>query len=1444
MDNSISILQNPAPGTKFLRFRGDTETFTLSLSKKEAGSAWIRTNIGHAKIIRNEIIKKVANKEPHLGRDWFDIPMEQVDEFSFKVVLPLCETGHFEAKCFFIKKGAAGPVWPEGHNITINVEPAHTCSSNIIYNAFVRQFGYNKSGDAIKHLTPRLKDLDDEGYTVIPPSGTFRDLIKELDFIIGKLGCRIIQLLPVNPTPTTFGRMGRFGSPFAALSFTAVDSAQAEFDPKATPLEQFIELVDAVHQRNAKIIIDIAVNHTGWGARLHETHPEWLVRDPEGQIEVPGAWGVRWEDLTRLDYTKKELWFHIANVFLKWCRRGVDGFRCDAGYMIPEAAWKYIIAVVREQYPETVFFLEGLGGNIPVTGRLLNKAGFNWAYSELFQNFDRSQIEHYLPGAMKSSDQEGLMVHFAETHDNNRLAADSALYAGMRTALCALASHSGAFGFANGVEWYATEKINVHDSPSLNWGAIPNQVKHICRLNSILKNHPAFFDKTILKMIQKGDGNFIVLLRHHVPTGKKLLVLVNLDCKNRTKVSWNYMETGMSESVFFDLITDKEISALVSGMQHYFFLDPGQVLCLSPNMNDIKLISNNKSEKFAIPARITRQLMRAKALEVFLFYNKIEETGKFDPDEAARRLWRSPEELCRTLNTCSDESRVVTWQFPRDKTREVMVPPDHFLLVCATAPFRARIVQDSKEDYKMIAGEYSLPGADGKFFVLFSPLRIGNDHRTILLDLAVYEPGECEHFTARLLLLAKPENVVIKRYFNRKQVLEYPLLFLDTNGRGTMVRANSEWGELKSRYDALLAANINDKFPEDRRVMFTRCRAWLVFQGYSQDINKDCLDAFAFDYDSGGFWQFLVPSGQGEYVFLKICIKMLSKENAVRMLFYRCPDGKEKLNDEKEIKLILRPDIEDRSFHETTKAYSGLENIFPASVKSNSKGFIFSAHQSRQISIKTSRGLFVSEPEWEYMVNRPLDAQRSLDPYSDLFSPGYFYTMLKGGEFVELTAQVTDPAHITGFSEKTILPSEKDAAKIFSSGFNKKTDVKIDEALFKAMDMFVVDRGKLKSIIAGYPWFLDWGRDSLIFLRGMIAAGRYEDSKSVLKLFGQYEQNGTLPNMIHGDNAENRNTSDAPLWFFTACSNLVEAEKNESFLDSECGGRTIRDILLSIGRCLISETGISGTANSVKMDFESGLIFSPAHFTWMDTNYPACTPREGYPIEIQALWCAALSFLCKIDPSENKKDWENLKEKVKTSILDFFVIKGQKHLADCLHTKTRGPASSAEPDDALRPNQLFAVTLGAVSDQGVCRGIVDSCMELIVPGAIRSLADRPVRFPIEIIDNGKRLNDPYKPYHGEYKGDEDTKRKPAYHNGTAWTWIFPSFCEAWFKAYGKKGRKTALAWLLSGARLMGKGCVGQIPEILDGDSPHKQRGCDAQAWGVSEFLRVLRLLES
>ncbi|MFH2219672.1 MAG: amylo-alpha-1,6-glucosidase [Pseudomonadota bacterium] len=1426
----IEPTQAPSPGNHLLMFRGDTQTFTLTLSQNNKGSAWLRTTIGHVDITRNEIVDSVVDNSPPLARDWFDLPMKRTGAGRFEITLPLLDVGHFEAKCFFLGEGESSPLWPQGPDTVINVQPADMCCANIIYNAFVRQFGPNKYGGAAPDSSRKkcIKTLDDTGYTVIPKSGTFRDLISELDFIIGKLGCRIIQLLPVHPTPTTYGRMGRFGSPFAALSFTAVDPALAEFDPRATPLEQFIELVDAVHQRNAKVLIDIAINHTGWAAAIHETHPEWLVRDPEGKIEVPGAWGVRWEDLTKLDYSRKDVWRYMADVFLTWCRRGVDGFRCDAGYMIPVPAWKYIVARVRMQFPDTIFLLEGLGGKISVTRDILNLANFNWAYSELFQNYDRGQIENYLPEAIAISQTDGITVHFAETHDNPRMAARSKTYAKMRTALCALFSHQGAFGFANGVEWFATEKINVHESPSLNWGAKDNQIEPIRRISTILKNHPAFHDQTDLKLIQKGGGDFLVLLRHHRPSGKKVLVAANLDDSNPARARWHTREAGISTSDFSDLISGRTVAGSVSANICEVPLEPGAVLCLSPDAKDLDIFLGEDDQSFLLPARIERQRARAKALEVFMFYHGLHDLNQFDPEKNARELLNDPVEYCRSLNPGSEEPRVVTWCRPRDEKREVMVPPDHFLLVVADAPFRARILNDEH-----VSGfEESLPRPDGTFFALFNPPPVPAQHSALTLKLTVFTPGRCQHIDAPLLFLTRPENVGAKSVFGRTELQGRQLVLLDTNGNGGMLRAHAAWGELASRYDALLAANLHPDIPEDRRVLFSRCRAWLVFQDYSQELNRHCQESFHFDYRHG-YWRFRIPTGQGAHVVLTIAAEMKPDENRVQLTFYRHPGAGdiEILNDSSIVKLILRPDIEDRSFHETTKAYLGPEAGWPKHTTAAANGFTFTAAPDRRLQMYLSRGSFVREPEWHYMVHRPIEKERGLDPDSDLFSPGYFSVELNGGESVELTAHAPK-------SKNQTLPAPRSPDLIREMATPGAAEQRNPvAAMKKALDHYIVKRGALKSVVAGYPWFLDWGRDAIIVVRGMIAARKTREARDVLKQFGRFEKNGTLPNMIRGQDTGNRDTSDAPLWFFVACRDLINIKGNKAFLDEPCGDRTIRQILVSIGHWLKK-----GTVNGVRMDPESGLLFSPSHFTWMDTNHPAGTPREGYPIEIQALWFCAISFLARIDPRE-RKAWQSLADKIQSSIIALFPLEKEGYLSDCLHAAAGMPALRAEKDDALRPNQLLAVTLGAVRDPSLCRSIVAACHELLVPGAIRSLADRPVQRPLPVVHHGKVLNDPNRPYQGRYSGDEDTRRKPAYHNGTAWTWLFPSFCEAWVNAYGDKGRTAAAAWLSSGIRLMNAGCVGHIPEILDGDFPHAQRGCDAQAWGVSELLRVWLLLE-
>jgi predicted glycogen debranching enzyme len=1094
--------------------------------------------------------------------------------------------------------------------------------------------------------------------------------------------------------------------------------------------------------------------------------------------------------------------------------------------MIPAAAWKYMVAKVRDQYPDTIFLLEGLGGKISVTRDLLNNSNLNWAYSELFQNYDRGQVENYLPEACDIATRDGLMVHFAETHDNLRLASRSVVYARMRTALCALCSLRGAFGFANGVEWHATEKINVHNAPSLNWGAETNQVQHIRRLNDLLKIHPVFQGDTALEMVHRpGDGNYICLQRHHIPTGKKLLVVANLDDADQTMAHWQTRKEASMAVEFTDLLSGNPVRVTESLGWFGCRLEPGQVLCLSRDEEDLSLLQKQSPQPCGLPPQIEIQQLRAKVLQALTYYRGTGDLADIDIDRAARQLKQNPVQFCQGLNRDSRETRVITWSWPHDLNREVMIPPGHFLYAKASCSFRARLVMD----HQTIAGESSIEQADGSFFVLFTPVKPPAAAQPGKLKLALFTPDGGQHEEAPLLLLPQPANVGICLTHRRPELLQEPQTYLATNGRGGMLRQPVAWGKLKSRYDALLAANISRRFPEDRWIMFTRCRAWLVFQGFSQELNTDCLETFGVDDFGGGFWRYHIPTGQGENIHLTIALSMAKGENALQMQFYRHPAeiGGDHLKDDKPVELILRPDIENRNFHDLTKAYKGPEVQWPRLIKSANRGFDFTPDDRHHLQIRLSDGKFVPEPEWQYMIHHSVDAERGQDPDSDLFSPGYFSVYMQGNQQVFLSADIRDS------------DADRQLPAVF---FNPKPAASFDqgnrtgslrEILTRALGDFVVQRGEHQSVIAGYPWFLDWGRDALIFVRGLIAARRFPPARAILKQFGQFEKQGTLPNMIRGDQADNRDTSDAPLWFILACAELVSGEKDLNFLEMDCSGRSIHDIVLSIVNGFIA-----GTPNGVKMDAESGLVFSPIHYTWMDTNYPAGTPRQGYPIEIQALWYAALRFLSRIDQGEKRQQWSRLCETIRSAITDLFWQDHLGYLSDCLHCTPGQCAAEAAADDALRPNQLLAITLGAIDDHLLGRRILAACETLLVPGAIRSLADRPVTYPIEVLHRGRQLNDPYHPYQGKYSGDEDTRRKPAYHNGTAWTWPFPSYCEAWSMTFGKASRLTALAWLASSVRLLNQGCIGHIPEILDGDFPHTQRGCDAQAWGAGELLRV------
>jgi hypothetical protein len=194
-----------------------------------------------------------------------------------------------------------------------------------------------------------------------------------------------------------------------------------------------------------------------------------------------------------------------------------------------------------------------------------------------------------------------------------------------------------------------------------------------------------------------------------------------------------------------------------------------------------------------------------------------------------------------------------------------------------------------------------------------------------------------------------------------------------------------------------------------------------------------------------------------------------------------------------------------------------------------------------------------------------------------------------------------------------------------------------------------------------------------------------------------------------------------------------------------------------------------------------------------------------------------------------------------------FWLEETGYMADVLIARPGQSAAAAVPDNALRGNYLWAIAFGYVTGAPARRAVAAALRYLFVPGALRSLAPLPVWPPLEIRRaDGQLLGQPREPYQGRYEGDEDTRRKPAYHNGTAWTWTLPVACEALALAWDSAPAAVAAAraYLAGMDRLLMGGCLGQLPEILDGDAPHQPRGCDAQAWSALEALRVWKWLNS
>ncbi len=1380
--------------------------------------AFMRSNLGNSAIHWQEVVASVDELQPVLGRDWHDEPMTSVGNGVWECRIPLISIGVFSVKCFY--QYGKEIVWAEGDNFFLKVEPPLTAGVNLIYAAFVRQFGANKYRTRREEENEaQIKNLDDKGYTVIPRSGTFRDVIRELDFIFNKLGSEILLLLPIHPLPVSFGRMGRFGSPFAATDYFNVEPSLAEFDPAATPLEQFGELVDAVHSYRCRIFLDIPVNHTGWSSKLQTEHPELFVRDANGRFVSPGAWGVVWEDLCKLDYSDTATWKLMADVFRYWCRKGVDGFRCDAGYMLPKAAWDYIVAKVRSEFPFTVFLLEGLGGPPVTQERLLGECGLNWAYSELFQNYSRSAIEYYYSVLATGSKANGLLVNFAETHDNSRLAAVSATWSRLRCAVTAALCDNGGFGITNGVEFLATERIDVHKDSALNWNNPVNIVSFISRLQRILRENCCFYAGAEWSFIHNGDSETLAVARRSRDGQKCLLILLNLEAENTNIVSWR---NSPCNGQVIDLLTGKNLDVTTNGT---YSLAPGEALFLTADQADYNVLQTPISRTDGI---VIQQSCRYMALRLYAHLRPVKFPQlHFAPEELAQEMFHYfPDYLARVSGR--DVGNCVYYYVNEAIKRQVMVFSNGILALINSEKFQVSVVYSTGNANEVRTVEHcdSFPMADGREgTLLFMPEYNSDSVLPLEISLIIYQSNGIAHKKGHLLLTPGNQAVRVAMHYKRNELLKYDRYALLINCLSGYSQTASAWGTLRSKYDALLAANCNSDVPVDRYVMFTRCRAWVVFRGFSFSLDSRCWAAWQLSCGNSTYWDFEVPVGQGLMVNIRMYLTMALNGNAIRLRFERlaAQNSSHSLLDAQPVKIILRPDLEDRVNHTVTKAFTGPEHLYPVSVHPVEGGFDFQPSE-RCLSIRMPEAKCVIQPEWSYMVELPREKYYGLEDHTDLFSPGYLEFSLCGGAWAELDAFVsynnvkTEPENLTWTEQKMRYPES----------------VALPELLRRALEIYVVKRDNLSTVIAGYPWFLDWGRDTLICLRGLMAGGKMKEASAIIRKFAAFEQQGTIPNMIRGNDVSNRDTSDAPLWLIVATRDYVELSGEKAILERRCGKRKLIEILKSI-----VEYYMSGTTNGIVMDKESCLIFSPRHFTWMDTNYPAATPREGYPIEIQALWFAALTFL-----AEHFPEYYAIAEQVRNSIVKYYYLGRLQGFSDCLHCGKNVAAKEAAADNAVRPNQLLAITLGVIKEREQKLSILHVCAQLLIPGAIRSLADRRVEPPLPVYWHSNLLNNPDYPYQGRYAGAEDTSRKVAYHNGTAWCWPFPLYVEALLMTGGESVIEQARGYLNSAQLLMQEAVPWQLPEVADGDYPHRWGGCGAQAWSVTEFYRVWRKLES
>jgi predicted glycogen debranching enzyme len=635
--------------------------------------------------------------------------------------------------------------------------------------------------------------------------------------------------------------------------------------------------------------------------------------------------------------------------------------------------------------------------------------------------------------------------------------------------------------------------------------------------------------------------------------------------------------------------------------------------------------------------------------------------------------------------------------------------------------------------------------------------------------------------------------------------------WLETNGLGGFA-SSTITGLNTRRYHGLLVAATRP--PVGRAVLLSKLEEVLIIgerryelssnqypgtvypQGYVylKEFRLDPYPIFTFEIDD---------------VRIEKHVCMINGENTT-VVRYKIAS---KLKKGVEVRLELRPLIAFRDYHSTTHENSalnpnvaistGLASVTPYSGMPT----LYFAHNADSVQ---------ATGEWYRRFQYEQERRRGLDYEEDLFHPGTFMFQLSAKQSATVIAS-TEKRDAAKADEMVGSESKRRMTIAKTS----PVDSELGRMLALAADQFIVRRGEQKTVIAGYHWFGDWGRDTMIALNGLtLATGRFDIAKSILREFAKYVSEGMLPNRFPdaGESLE-YNTVDATLWYFEAIRAYFEATGDIGFVKDE-----LYPVLLEI-----IDWHVKGTRYGIRVEEANGLLHAGepgVQLTWMDAKIGdwVVTPRIGKPVEIQALWYNALrtmeAFAERFGNENERRRFERMATMATTSFNKIFWNDTECCLYDVVNDNSVGDAS-------IRPNQVFAVSLHhSMLPIEKAKQVMDVVeRELLTPIGLRTLSPK---------DSG---------YIGNY-GCDQRERDSAYHQGTVWPWLLGPFVEAFLKVNvnSPESRKKMSA-LVNGVEVHLKTAgLGSISEILEGDAPHRPCGCIAQAWSVAEILRAAKLI--